>query len=216
MYAGYVSEWTWIDDFGFIAFVIAVYLLMMLVVFFVSAALYAMQSHGLYTIAKRREIRRPWLAWLPLGNMWILGSISDQYRYVTKREVKNKRIGLLFLTLLIWMTLAAILTVLISFWIRVSDVATDSYMLSILMRQAYATMLALTALGLILSALVISGVVVQYMAVYDLYASCQPENRTAFLLLSILIPVIMPVLMFLCRKKDLGMPPRRTEQPIEE
>ena len=52
---------------------------------------YILQALALYTIAKRRGIRKPWLAWIPFGNSWILGSLSDQYHYVTKRTIKNRR-----------------------------------------------------------------------------------------------------------------------------
>lgn len=41
-----------------------------------SAVTYILQSLGLYTVAKRRGINNPWLAWLPIGNVWILGSIQ--------------------------------------------------------------------------------------------------------------------------------------------
>ena len=52
---------------------------------------YILQALALYTIAKRREISKPWLAWIPLVNVWILGAISDQYQYVVNRQVRNKR-----------------------------------------------------------------------------------------------------------------------------
>lgn len=59
-----------------------------------------MEAVALYTIAKRREINKPWLACIPVVSGWILGSVSDQYRYVTKRKVKNKRKWLLGLSIL--------------------------------------------------------------------------------------------------------------------
>ena len=36
-------------------------------------AAYIMGSLGHYTIAQRRGIKHPWLAWIPFGNLWILG-----------------------------------------------------------------------------------------------------------------------------------------------
>ena len=52
---------------------------------------YVFQSLGMYTIAKRRGIHNPWLAWVPVGSSWLLGSISDQYHYVVKGEERSKR-----------------------------------------------------------------------------------------------------------------------------
>ena len=56
------------------------------------AACYILLSLGLYTLAKRRYIDRPWLAWLPIGNLWILGCLADQYRKVVqdKKDVNSK------------------------------------------------------------------------------------------------------------------------------
>lgn len=61
--------------------------------------------------------------------------------------------------------------------------------------------------------------VFQYIALYDLFCSCNPENSTMFLVLSILFGVARPFFIFADRNKDLGMPPRKpepeTRQPQE-
>jgi len=36
---------------------------------------YVLTSLGLMTMAKNKGIENPWLAWIPIGNMWILGQI---------------------------------------------------------------------------------------------------------------------------------------------
>ena len=61
--------------------------------------MYVLTSLGLYTIAKRRAINKAWLAWIPVVNCWLIGCISDQYRYVVKGQVKSKRKSLLALTI---------------------------------------------------------------------------------------------------------------------
>ena len=71
-----------------------------LAILLLAVVVYVFQSIGLYTIAKRRGIQNPWLAWLPIGSEWIAGSIADQYRYVVKGEVKNKRKTLLILNII--------------------------------------------------------------------------------------------------------------------
>ena len=47
-------------------------------------AAYVLTALALYTIAKRRGLNHPWLAWIPVASAWILGSLSDQYRYVVR------------------------------------------------------------------------------------------------------------------------------------
>ena len=52
-----------------------------------------------------------------------------------------------------------------------------------------------------------------YIAVYDIYRSCDPDNAVLFLILTIVVPLCYPILLFCCRKKELGMPPRRPVLP---
>ena len=63
-------------------------------------AAYVLTALALYTLAQRRGLNRPWLAWIPVVNCWILGSLSDQYRYVVKGEIKSKRKVLLVLRII--------------------------------------------------------------------------------------------------------------------
>ena len=55
-----------------------------------------------------------------------------------------------------------------------------------------------------------------YIAYYDYFVSCEPNNAVLYLVLSILIPVTLPFFIFFSRKKDDGMPPRRDAQPVAE
>ena len=54
-------------------------------------AAYVLTALAYYTVANRRGLKNAWLAWIPVANLWLLGSISDQYRYVVKGEYKSKR-----------------------------------------------------------------------------------------------------------------------------
>ena len=76
------------------------YLVYMLFMLTVSVGTYVLQALSLYSIANRRGIRRPWLSWIPVGSTWILGCISDQYQYVVKGKVRNKRKALLVLEII--------------------------------------------------------------------------------------------------------------------
>lgn len=40
-------------------------------------AFYVIGAIGTYTVAKRRGLKRTWLSWLPIGNMYVYGAISD-------------------------------------------------------------------------------------------------------------------------------------------
>ncbi len=175
---------------------------------------YVLQAAGLYALAKRRGIRHPWLSWLPIGDSWLLGCISDQYQYVVKGRNKRKRVALLVLSLL---------TAALGIWIAVGwvQIIMDAAMRYQEVISQTAMDMVLEIIGMMALVLLLWGVsvglrVVKLTALYNLYASCVPEDRVVYLLLSIFINGCIPLLVFASRKWDLGMPPRKTQLPREE
>jgi len=176
--------------------------------FCVSIATYVLTALGLYTIAQRRGIEKPWLAWSPVVNVWTLGCISDQYRYVAKGQVRNKRKVLLAVNILqLVFSCAAVIKLIVSLVMTLSGAAQIVNEMDII--RPILSSLAFFIPVLILG---ITGFVLEIMVLYDLYASCDPTNTVLYLVLS-LIPAISqitrPLFLFLCRNQDGGMPPRR-------
>lgn len=197
----------------------AIVLLIVLVVFFLALAcgitLYVFNALGMYTIAKRRGIYRPWLSWIPVTNAWVLGSISDQYQYLTKGAIRSRRKLLLGLEIA---RCAAILVMYIWYIVMLVQSIGAAFGGSNLNSLIWQYALGNGGISLAISALAIVSAVFQYIAYYDLFLSCNPGQSTVFLVLSILFPILMPIFVFCCRKKDLGMPPRNNaaQQPINQ
>lgn len=188
---------------GAIVGVFAVIYLLMLAY---GVVVYVLDSLGMYTVAKRRGIHHPWLAWIPIANLWILGSVSDQYQYVAKGKVRNRRKVLLGLTIATY-----VLTFIVAFGAGFSTAmgATGAS------GDVIGPILLLVIGYLAVFAVAICLAVFQYIAYYDLFVSCNPDNAVVFLILSILFGFLLPFFVFACRKKDLGMPPRK-QAPAEE
>lgn len=179
----------------------------------ISIVVYVLQSVSFYTIAKRRCIKHPWLAWIPVGSTWILGCISDQYQYVVKRKVKNKRKALLILEVVTAVIVIVFVVMISSLLVDVLMEAADGSGMEVGMT------LVTGSVGMLLAALVLCGLsiplaIIEYIALYDLYSSCDAYNNVLYLILSILFSGLMPLFLFLCRNKDEGMPPRK--QPAAE
>ena len=179
-----------------------------------SIAGYVLTALALYTIARRRGLKNPWLAWIPVADCWLLGSLSDQYRYVLKGEHRSKRKILLFFRVLItimWISLMGLLVNLCFhavggvFWGAMSD----ERMFQILHQAMNLLVLCLPLIGIS-----IAYAVFRYMALYDIYKSLDPENCVLFLVLSILFGITEPFFLFFSREKDGGMPPRK--QPVQD
>ena len=175
----------------------------------VSLLFYIFRSLGLYAIAKRRQINKPWLAWIPVGNQWILGSISDQYQYVAKGKNKSKRKIMLALSVILYALYALFVAAYVFLIISLVKAAgTEEFT-----TQMIGPMVTIATLALPMCGIAIAMMVFRYMATYDLYSSCNPQNSTLFLVLSIIFSVTEPFFVFACRNMEAGMPPRKTVQP---
>ncbi len=193
-----------------LVFVLVFYLLM----FAFAVVTYILNALGVYTIAKRRGIHHPWLAWIPVADMWVLGSISDQYQYVAKGRTRSRRKVLLGLTIGMLASLIPMLASVVAAVVsEVAGAAASDAMLG-----ASIAVMLLTYFALIILAIVLA--VFQYIALYDLFASCDPGNAVTYLVLSIFLGVVMPFFVFISRNKDYGMPQRKpvqqTFQPVQQ
>lgn len=172
---------------------------------------YILTALALSSIAQRRGLNKPWLAWIPVANLWLIGSLSDQYQYVVNGANKSKRKALLWLTVsnLVLTVMIVVLAIIMAVQaiMGVSDSVSEEALLSMILGPA------LGVLGLCLPILGISiaFAIIRYMALYDIYKSLDPSNCVLFLVLSILFSVTEPFFLFFNREKDLGMPPRRQE-----
>ena len=173
---------------------------------------YVLRSLALYTLAQRREIPFAWLSWVPVLSCWILGSLSDQYRYVVKGQVKSRRSLLLVLRVLRGLLTTGILAYAVFVAITLLGPMNRSfqyYGISSMLKP----LASIGILGMLLAGVSIAATVFRFMALYDVYVSVDPVNAVLFLVLSILVPVVEPFFLFFNRDKDTGMPPRRIVTP---
>ena len=173
---------------------------------------YVLCALGFSSIARRRGIDYAWLAWVPVGNLWLLGCISDHYRLTTSYTTKNKRKILLWLQVVLYVLLGLIIimagaTILEALRVDDSHAFVDAW------KPVRDQLRELLVWYLVLLAVAIWTSVVQYMALYDLFRSCDPDNSTLFLVLSIFLG-ISAFLVFAVRDKDLGMLPMSGHQPM--
>lgn len=214
---------------------------------FANLASYIILAVSLYSIAKRRGIRRPWLAWIPVANIWMLGCISDQYRYVARGEERSKRKKLLTLEIIMIVLLVAVIVFVASCFFELASVidVDPKYLLELaemdeeeltqaltelfqttfenngaMLPQMMRSLLVAGVLCLVLTVVAVALSVIQYMAYYDIFMSCEPRNAGTFLTLGIIASfmgfgLLLSLFVAICRNKDLGMPPRKDEVPVQ-
>ena len=191
---------------GAVGIVTGVLLILWLLAMGLSVVMYVLNAVGMYQIAKRRGIHHAWLAWVPVGCNWLLGSISDHYQYVAKQKVTSRRKILLILSLV----LVAVSLVFIGG--TVALVATSEVASAEIAPQILSVaLMAIGYLGMLGVAIAIT--VFCYIAYYDLFRSCKPKNDVLFLVLSVLFNVTLAFFVFACSNSDEGMPARRPKRP---
>ena len=183
---------------GVAGVMVGIFMVLYLLLLGLGVVCYVLNAAGLYQIAKRRGIHHAWLAWVPIGVNWLLGSISDHYQYVAKQKVTNRRKILLTLSIVMvamLILLGAGMTALI-----LSDAAVAAIALVVV---AYLAMLGLA----------IAITVFCYIAYFDLFRSCRPDQDVLFLVLGIFFNIALAFFVFACRNHDKGMPERKVKQP---
>lgn len=162
-------------------------------------------SIGLHKVAKRRGIRHAWLAWLPIGCHWILGSVSDQYQHLVLGKVTSRRKILLILNLASFVLGIAYMVMTVVAEVLMGESIVGGVLLA--MGIPY-----LLTLGVSITLMVF-----YHICNYDFYRSCKPDSAVVFLVLGIFLPICKPFFYFACRKKDLGfvIPQTAAPEPAE-
>ena len=172
--------------------------------FLIGLVLWILRSRSLHKIASRRGIRHAWLAWIPVGTEWVLGSAADQYQHLVRGGVTSRRKIILVLALVSFaMYIAAMAIGLLTIF-------------AVIPEQVILTGGAL--LGLLGWAAAVAAVVFHHICSYSLYRSCDPQTAVVFLVLGIIFPVCEPFFYLSCRNKDLGMAvsePAAPAAPVE-
>jgi len=169
---------------------------------------YILTGKTLSAIARRRGIEKPWLAWVPVGSDWMLGCISDQYRYVSYGEQTNRRSKLLWYNIALLgclFVVSAMLGVMIA---MAALGASDDFVATL------GILMLIPCFAMIPIAVVYS--INYYKSCFDLFRSCDPDKSLVFLLVSIFASYPLPFFLYSCRNKDLGMPPRQDPEQLPE
>lgn len=176
--------------------------------------LYAFKSAGLYVLAKRRSVALPLLAWFPIARDYLMGCLADQYQRRIGEPKKSMR-WLLPLLSLLNIVCGAL------FWYGCNSIPGEVLALSLLtfggMLIGWLYSHLAWIIGWICAALAvgIGYTVVRGIVLNRLYRSCDPSNRVVNVIMSLFVPCAESIILFLCRNKDLGMPPESPEELLE-
>lgn len=177
---------------------------------------YVMQGLGLSAMAKNRGIERPWLAWVPMANIWMLGRISDQYREKATGEDPNLRKKLLIQKIIKTAIELSIIGALLLWYFGMIAVVASAQVYGLDVEALIGPMVI--AMYVVLLIWYVAMMVImtfyyisQYKALFDIYRSSDPKTSTLFFVLSFFSQIALTLGIFLNRNKTLGMPPEPAE-----
>lgn len=133
--------------------------------FLMSLAVYILQGVALYRMAKKLEIDSPWLAFVPIANVWMLGKIADANE-VTPKHAKR----LLISSVILLIPLAGVMGVVVGALLSGNET---------LCAAAIALMIAFCVIVFV-TAIVYS--VFTYIAYYRICQNFAPEQTTGYFL----------------------------------
>lgn len=148
---------------------------------------YLVEAFGLYGISKNRGYQKPWLAFIPVANGYLLGSIADNINYCFGKKTSFR----------IWMLIARILSTINAVISTGYAISIFPWMLEQVIRDPENFMMQGIPRGFLLlssvSGLIGLGVTVLLAFVFYRIFQDYTTNAMAYTLLSVLIPMFFGV-----------------------
>ena len=157
---------------------------------------YILNAVSQQTLAKRRRLSGSWLAWVPFGNVWLLGRLADHYQLAMAGRKTKRAASLLTLTILV-VVFAVLSGICLGF--------SGAYLAG---HQPEAGSVAVMVLGILLliaaMALAVALKITDLVACHSVFRSCKPGSAAAYVVLCVFFPFLKPLFLMSCRKYDEG------------
>ncbi|MBQ6947787.1 MAG: hypothetical protein IJN42_07030 [Clostridia bacterium] len=159
----------------------------------VAVVFYVLESLGLYTVAKRRNLGAAGVAWIPgIGAMRTMAKIGDKAVYAKEQKDPKLRV---------WLLVLYVVTMVVSF---ASGCFSGFFGVLAEGEEEVLVMTAMMSLifSVICAIIGIAIMILQYVSYYRFYRSCRPGSAVIFLVLGIFFSFLFPIFTFVCRKHD--------------
>ena len=170
-------------------------------VFAVSLATYLLQAFAIFKMAKNMGYNNPWLAFIPFANVYMFGKVAETYIKSDGRP--SAKFSKILLTLqIILMAILVLLVVLIVMILFIE--ATGTYFLSPEIETLAASAMVLPLILAIFAMLgvAIAYAIINYVALWRIFALYNYKNATLFLVLTLFVGVLTPIFLFVLRNKE--------------
>lgn len=168
----------------------------------IGIAIYLLESISVYKMAKSAEIKNPWLAFIPVANDWVFGTLAEKYK--KKNGTKSARFGII-LPVLEGIVLIESIALTIFTVISVKEItgyALDAVNTSAEMApEQFMSLIPVIILYFALIAVAIAYAVVFFIALWRVYSSFDKSNATLYIVLSVIFTISVPIILFIIRNR---------------
>lgn len=171
-----------------------------------AAAVYVLTAIAIMTIARRRNIEKPWMAWVPFASSFLMGKVADEYNEkCLNRKTSFAKILLTMQIIGSAVLIAAALVYIIILIVFIARTVGGVFEGEETIWSIIGSVIIPTVVFLILAAICSALMrVPETVAAYQIYRSCNPDKANLFLVFSIIFPVTISIFLFINRNKDLG------------
>lgn len=186
--------------------VVSFFLTVFIGVFAVSAvigiAIYLLESISVYKMAKSAEIKNPWLAFIPVANDWVFGTLAEKYK--KKNGTKSARFGIILPVLegIVFIESIALTIFTVISIKEITGYALDAVNTSAEMApEQFMSLIPVIILYFALMAVAIAYAVVFFIALWRVYSSFDKSNATLYIVLSVIFTISVPIILFIIRNR---------------
>ena len=168
----------------------------------IGIAIYLLESISVYKMAKSAQIKNPWLAFIPVANDWVFGTLAEKYK--KKNSTKSARFGIILPVLEGIVLIEAIaLTIFTVISIKeITGYALDAVNTSTEMApEQFMSLIPVIILYFALMAVAIAYAVVFFIALWRVYSSFDKSNATLYIVLSVIFTISVPIILFIIRNR---------------
>lgn len=168
----------------------------------IGIAIYLLESISVYKMAKSAKIKNPWLAFIPVANDWVFGTLAEKYK--KKNGTKSARFGIILPVLegiVLIETIALTIFTVISIK-EITGYALDAVNTSSEMApEQFMSLIPVIILYFALMAVAIAYAVVFFIALWRVYSSFDKSNATLYIVLSVIFTISVPIILFIIRNR---------------
>lgn len=156
---------------------------------------YIFEAKALSTMARSRGIAHPGLAWVPIANYWVMGSIADDYdaRVGIDKKWRSRLLTLSIITLVVALVFTAAICVR-------AIILAESGMLDDSAESILSFYAETSVFSLPMAALTTFFSIWEYIVIFKIFRSCRGQRiGLIFFAISLVASVAFPFLLFACR-----------------